>query len=73
MENNEKTSDREKRQQRWSAVMFFSLIVWIISTIVLVVTDYESSAALGAFLVSCVVFWIGFASLLLISANDPWL
>lgn len=73
MKNNEESSDREKRWQRWSAVTFFSLIAWVISAIILVATDYDSSAALGAFLVSCIVFWVGFTALLLLSAKEPWI
>ena len=72
MKNNKETSDKEKRWQRWSAVTFFSLIAWVLSAILLVATDYDSSAALVAFLVSCVAFWVGFTSLLLISAKEPW-
>lgn len=73
MKKNNETTDREKKWQRWSAVTFFSLIAWVISAVVLVATDYESSAALVAFLVSCVIFWIGFTSLLLLSAKEPWI
>ena len=72
MRNDEETTDREKKWQRWTTVMSYSLIVWIISVAALIITDYKSSLALIVFLISTVVFWIGFASLLSLSAKEPW-
>lgn len=73
MKNDDEISDRKKKWQRWTTVMSYSLIIWIISVAALIITDCKSSLALVIFLISTVVFWIGFASLLSLSAKDPWI
>lgn len=73
MRNNEEISDRKKRWQRWTTIMSYSLIIWIASVAALIITDNESSLALIVFLISTVVFWVGFASLLSLSAKEPWI
>ncbi len=73
MKNGDEISDRKKKWQRWTTVMSYSLIVWIISVAALIITDCKSSLALVIFLISTVVFWIGFASLLSLSAKEPWI
>lgn len=73
MKNDDEISDRKKKWQRWTTVMSYSLIIWIISVAALIITDDESSLALVFFLISTVVFWIGFASLLSLSAKEPWI
>lgn len=73
MKNGDEISDRKKKWQRWITVMSYSLIIWIISVAALIITDCKSSLALVIFLISTVVFWIGFASLLSLSAKEPWI
>lgn len=73
MKNGNEISDRKKKWQRWTTVMSYSLIIWIISVAALIITDCKSSLALVIFLISTVVFWIGFASLLSLSAKEPWI
>lgn len=73
MKNGDDISDRKKKWQRWTTVMSYSLIIWIISVAALIITDCKSSLALVIFLISTVVFWIGFASLLSLSAKEPWI
>ena len=73
MKNDDEISDRKKKWQRWTIVMSYSLIIWIISVAALIITDCKSSLALVIFLISTVVFWIGFASLLSLSAKEPWI
>jgi hypothetical protein len=73
MKNGDEISDRKKKWQRWTTVMSYSLIIWIISVAALIITDCKSSLALVIFLISTVVFWIGFASLLSLSAKEPWI
>lgn len=73
MKNGDEFSDRKKKWQRWTTVMSYSLIIWIISVAALIITDCKSSLALVIFLISTVVFWIGFASLLSLSAKEPWI
>lgn len=73
MKNDDEISDRKKKWQRWTTVMSYSLIIWIISVTALIITDCKSSLALVIFLISTVVFWIGFASLLSLSAKEPWI
>ena len=73
MKNDDEISDRKKKWQRWTTVMSYSLIIWIISVAALIITDCKSSLALVIFLISTVVFWIGFASLLCLSAKEPWI
>lgn len=73
MKNGDEISDRKKKWQRWTTVMSYSLIIWIISVAALIITDCKSSLALVIFLISTVVFWIGFASLLSLSAKGPWI
>ena len=73
MKNGDEISDRKKKWQRWTTVMSYSLIIWIISVAALIFTDCKSSLALVIFLISTVVFWIGFASLLSLSAKEPWI
>ena len=73
MRNNEENSDRKKRWQRWTTIMSYSLIIWIASVAALIITDNESSLALIVFLISTVVFWVGFAYLLSLSAKNPWI
>lgn len=73
MKNDDEISDRKKKWQRWTTVMSYSLIIWIISVAALIITDFKSSLALVIFLISTVVFWIGFASLLSLSAKEPWI
>ena len=73
MRNNEENSDRKKRWQRWTTIMSYSLIIWIASVAALIITDNESSLALIVFLISTVIFWVGFASLLSLSAKEPWI
>ncbi|GEM_PF-1604547 len=73
MKNDDEISDRKKKWQRWTTVMSYSLIIWIISVAALIITDCKSSLALVIFLISTVVFWIGFASLLSLSAKEPWI
>lgn len=73
MKNGDEISDRKKKWQRWTTVMSYSLIIWIISVAALIITDCKSSLALVIFLISIVVFWIGFASLLSLSAKEPWI
>ena len=73
MKNGDEISDRKKKWQRWTTVMSYSLIIWIISVAALIITDCKSSLALVIFLISTVVFWIGFAFLLSLSAKEPWI
>lgn len=73
MKNDDEISDRKKKWQRWTTVMSYSLIIWIISVAALIITDCKSSLALVIFLISTVVFWIGFVSLLSLSAKEPWI
>lgn len=73
MKNGDEISDRKKKWQRWTTVMSYSLIIWIISVAALIITDCKSSLALVIFLISTVVFGIGFASLLSLSAKEPWI
>lgn len=73
MKNDDEISDRKKKWQRWTTVMSYSLIIWIISVAALIITDCKSSLVLVIFLISTVVFWIGFASLLSLSAKEPWI
>lgn len=73
MKNDDEISDRKKKWQRWTTVMSYSLIIWIISVAALIITDCKSSLALVIFLISTVVFWIEFASLLSLSAKEPWI
>lgn len=73
MKNGDEISDRKKKWQRWTTVISYSLIIWIISVAALIITDCKSSLALVIFLISTVVFWIGFASLLSLSAKEPWI
>lgn len=73
MKNGDEISDRKKKWQRWITVMSYSLIIWIISVAALIITDCKSSLALVIFLISTVAFWIGFASLLSLSAKEPWI
>lgn len=73
MKNGDEISDRKKKWQRWTTVMSYSLIIWIISVAALIITDCKSSLSLVIFLISTVVFWIGFASLLSLSAKEPWI
>ena len=73
MKKNEETPDSEKQWQRWTTIMSYSLIIWIVSVVALIITDNESSLALVIFLVSSVILGIGFASLVSLSAKEPWL
>lgn len=73
MKNGDEISDRKKKWQRWTTVMSYSLIIWFISVAALIITDCKSSLALVIFLISTVVFWIGFVSLLSLSAKEPWI
>lgn len=49
MKNDDEISDRKKKWQRWTTVMSYSLIIWIISVAALIITDCKSSLALVIF------------------------